>query len=82
MTDLVERIRKWRDERGFPTPGELLDEAAAEITRLTAEVERHRMTPQERRAADAAATAALSAAAGEVWKPLSGYLLRTAPEAK
>ena len=32
--DIVFRLAAWRDERGFPTPGELMDEAAAEIARL------------------------------------------------
>ena len=32
--DIVERLRKWEDRRGNVTPGELMDEAAAEIERL------------------------------------------------
>ncbi len=31
---MVARLRSWRDERGYPTPGEMLDEAADEIERL------------------------------------------------
>ena len=31
---IVARLRSWRDERGYPTPGEMLDEAADEIDRL------------------------------------------------
>ena len=33
---MVARLRSWRDERGYPTPGEMLDEAADEIERLRA----------------------------------------------
>jgi hypothetical protein len=40
---MVARLRSWRDERGYPTPGEMLDEAAAEIERL-------RLTDAEREA--------------------------------
>jgi hypothetical protein len=47
MSDILEELRGWRDERGYPTPGEMLDKATAEITRLRAEVERLRMTPAE-----------------------------------
>jgi hypothetical protein len=32
--DIIDRLRKWKDERGFPTPGELMDEASCEIERL------------------------------------------------
>ena len=32
--DIVDQLCGWRDERGFPTPGELMDKAAAEIRRL------------------------------------------------
>lgn len=52
MSDITERLRKWKDELGYPTAGEMLDEAAAEIARLTAEVGRHRMTEEERVAMD------------------------------
>jgi hypothetical protein len=38
---IVARLRSWRDERGYPTPGEMLDEATAEIERL-------RLTDEER----------------------------------
>jgi hypothetical protein len=31
---MVARLRSWRDERGYPTPGEMMDEAAQEIERL------------------------------------------------
>jgi hypothetical protein len=31
---MAARLRSWRDERGYPTPGEMLDEAADEIERL------------------------------------------------
>ena len=47
MSDILEELRGWRDERGYPTPGEMLDKATAEITRLRAEVERLRMTDAE-----------------------------------
>ena len=42
-SDIVGRLVAWRDERGFPTPGEMMDEAAAEIARL-------RITDAEREA--------------------------------
>jgi hypothetical protein len=29
------RLMAWKDERGFPTPGEMMDEAAQEIQRLS-----------------------------------------------
>jgi hypothetical protein len=35
--DIVERLRKWEDRHGNVTPGELMDEAAAEIARLREE---------------------------------------------
>jgi len=38
---MVARLRSWRDERGYPTPGEMMDEAADEIERL-------RLTDEER----------------------------------
>jgi hypothetical protein len=31
---MAARLRSWRDERGYPTPGEMLDDAADEIERL------------------------------------------------
>jgi hypothetical protein len=34
VDDIVDRLREWKDERGFPTPGELMDEAAGVIERL------------------------------------------------
>jgi hypothetical protein len=34
MDDITTRLKAWKDERGFPTPGEMMDEAAAEIERL------------------------------------------------
>jgi hypothetical protein len=37
MSDIVERLRKWEDRHGNVTPGELMDEAAAEIARLREE---------------------------------------------
>ena len=37
MSDIVERLRKWEDRLGSVTPGELMDEAAAEIARLREE---------------------------------------------
>jgi hypothetical protein len=40
MSDILEELRGWRDEHGYPTPGEMLDKATAEITRLRAEVAR------------------------------------------
>ena len=42
---MVARLRSWRDERGYPTPGEMLDEAADEIERL-------RLTDEEREAVE------------------------------
>lgn len=42
MSDIVDEMKNWRDERGYPTPGEMLDRAIAEITRLRAEVDRLR----------------------------------------
>lgn len=50
-----------------------------EIEWLTSELERHRMTEEERKAADAASLRALKACADEVWQPLLRYLDRTAP---
>jgi hypothetical protein len=44
-SDIVGRLVAWRDERGFPTPGEMMDEAAAEIARL-------RLTDAERELLD------------------------------
>jgi hypothetical protein len=32
------RLMAWKDERGFPTPGEMMDEAAQEIERLAKKV--------------------------------------------
>jgi hypothetical protein len=32
------RLMAWKDERGFPTPGEMMDEAAQEIERLSEKV--------------------------------------------
>jgi hypothetical protein len=32
------RLMAWKDERGFPTPGEMMDEAAQEIERLVKKV--------------------------------------------
>jgi len=37
VSDIVERMRKWEDRHGNVTPGELMDEAAAEIARLREE---------------------------------------------
>jgi hypothetical protein len=37
VSDIVERLRKWEDRLGNVTPGELMDEAAAEIARLREE---------------------------------------------
>jgi hypothetical protein len=37
VSDIVERLRKWEDRHGNVTPGELMDEAAAEIARLREE---------------------------------------------
>jgi hypothetical protein len=37
VSDIVERMRKWEDRLGNVTPGELMDEAAAEIARLREE---------------------------------------------
>ena len=37
MSDIVERLRNWEDRHGNVTPGELMDEAAAEIARLREE---------------------------------------------
>ena len=76
MSDITERLRKWKDERGYPTAGEMLDEAAAEIARLVAEVERHRMTPEERGVVAEAADE-LDDAGRTIWD----YLDRTAPPA-
>jgi hypothetical protein len=45
---MAARLRSWRDERGYPTPGEMLDEAADEIERL-------RLTDEEREAISAMA---------------------------
>ncbi len=42
---MVARLRSWRDERGYPTPGEMLDEAADEIARL-------RLTEEEKKGID------------------------------
>jgi len=58
MSDIIEEIRGWRDERGYPTPGEMLDKATDEIARLRAEVERLRLTDAEREAVAWAAMAA------------------------
>jgi hypothetical protein len=44
---MAARLRSWRDERGYPTPGEMLDEAADEIERL-------RLTDAEREAIELA----------------------------
>ena len=47
MSDIVDEIKNWRDERDYPTPGEVMDRAIAEITRLRAEVGRLRLTHEE-----------------------------------
>ena len=36
--DIIDRMKQWEDRRGNPTPGEILDEAAAEIQRLRGKV--------------------------------------------
>jgi hypothetical protein len=38
---VASQLAAWRDERGYPTPGEMMDEAAQEIERL-------RLTDSER----------------------------------
>jgi len=79
MTDIVDRMNKWQDKRGFPTPGEILDEAAAEILRLRAEVKQHRMTRKERACCFDAAHDSNDNEALEV---IMEYLSRTAPSAE
>jgi len=81
VSDITDRLRAWKDERGYPTAGEMLDEAAAEIERLVAEVERHRMTEEERAYADRV-VGYMHAFGPSDARELEGYLKRTAPEAK
>jgi hypothetical protein len=38
VNGLAVRLMAWKDERGFPTPGEMMDEAAQEIERLAKKV--------------------------------------------
>lgn len=84
MSDIVDDAKEWlerRDNQTLRTHSEHCHHVHAEclVDRLVAEVERHRMTEEERKAADAASLRALKACADEVWQPLLRYLDRTAP---
>lgn len=44
LVDIVDRLCGWRDEHGFPTPGEIMDEAVSEIRQLRGSLEWHKET--------------------------------------